>query len=140
MPGFDILAFSTGKQTGVRVQIKTIKSTGDWQLNAKDFLRFDSRLFNKGTQRIIGVTTNYQTDYFVFVRQGNEGYGTDKFYILSAGQLTQIVKRNYGAMLTKCSGKRPKNQKTTHTAIRNTDLELYKDNWSVLSKKRGRGY
>lgn len=133
MPGFDILAFNYQIQEEFRIQVKTIKPTGDWQLDAKNFLRFDLKLFDQGTQKIIGMTNDCSADYFVFVRQGNGGYGTDKFYILSLKQLKQIIKKGYGTFLKRINGKRPKNPKTTHIAIRDIDLEPYKNNWSALS-------
>src|SRR3989338_474639 len=92
MPGFDILAFNIRTQNGSRIQVKT-KTTGDWQLNAKDFLRFNQKLFEKGIQKVLGVMQGNPADYFIFVKLGGK-YGGDEFYILTSKQIkeTDLIK------------------------------------------------
>lgn len=128
MPGFDILAFNNKKNKVFKIQVKTVQ-TGEWQLNAKHYLIFNQELFDIGIQQIVGITNNHPADYFVFVRQSTGGYGTDHFYILSTKKLQQIIKNNYSAFLQRNNGQRPRNPKTTHIALKDTDLVAYKDNW-----------
>jgi len=56
----------------------------------------------------------------------------DQFYILQAKDLQAIVFKNYKEWLRKHNGKRPKNPKTMHTAIRIADISSYQDNWNLF--------
>ncbi len=50
MPGFDILALNQKTNKSLRIQVKTVRR-GQWSLNAKRFLEFDQKKFDKGIQK-----------------------------------------------------------------------------------------
>ncbi len=129
VPGFDILALDMKKQKEIRIQIKTIKPSGDWQLNARNFLKIE---FDNRAQRIEGIKEENQADFFVFVRLGEKGYGHDKFYIVPCAELKKIVHNNYKEYLAKKGGIRPKNPQSTHTAIKEKDIKCYENRWEIF--------
>lgn len=129
MPGFDILALNQKTNKSLRIQVKTVK-IGEWSLDIKRFLKFDQKKFDQGIQKIIGKKKNNETDFFIFVKMENNDKET--FYIIKSGQLQNILYKSYSAFLKKIQGRRPRNSKTTHTAVNEEDLEKYKDNWDIL--------
>ena len=129
IPGFDILALNPGLNKNIRIQVKTVVS-GEWSLDVKKYLDFDENRFEEGIQEITGKKKDNKTDYVIFVKMNS--VKTDKFYILKNEQLKDIIFRNYVSWLKKVGGKRPRNPKTTHTAIRESDLEKFENNWQNL--------
>ncbi|MEA3343698.1 MAG: hypothetical protein U9Q92_06025 [archaeon] len=130
MPGFDILALNYSTKKSFRIQVKTVKS-GEWSLDAKRFLNFDEELFNNGIQKITNRKNNDETDFFVFVKMDEKG---DKFFILTENEIEEIVYQNYKSFLDKIDGIRPKNPKTTHTAVQEKDIVKFKvkGRWDIF--------
>ena len=142
MPGFDILALNSNIQ--LKIQVKTVRNKGDWQLNASDFLIFDKDLFEKGTQKIVGINNIEKCDFFVFVKLDKDSdlqnksveELRDRFYIVPTKKLKIIIMEIYNNFLIRNDGVRPSNQKSTHTAVKKEVLENFENNWTELLKFR----
>ncbi len=129
MPGFDIWAINMNSRNGVTIQVKTI-SSGEWSLNAKHFILFDEKQFENGKQVIVGKN-EVKSDFHIFVRMKNERRD-DEFFIIPSIELQKIIFREYGAFLSKNNGVRPRNPKTTHTAIKKEMIREYEEKWKLL--------
>ena len=69
---------------------------------------------------------------YVFVKLKDNDVDKDRFYILRAKDLQGIIFNNYDEYLTKHGGRKPKNPKSMHTAIRLEDILGYQDNWNLF--------
>lgn len=129
MPGFDILALSQQTNKSCRVQVKTVKS-GEWSINAKNYVEFDQELFKQGIQKLIGMANVDWTDYIVFVKMNDQA--ADDYFILDLVSLQQIIHDKYGNFLKRVNGRRPRNCETTHCSIDINDIKEFQDNWESL--------
>lgn len=104
---------------------------GSLHFDAKRFLTIE---FDGDRQIITGHDLALDAALiFVFVRIGH-GMGDDRFYILEQGALQRIIHTNHFAWLAKHGGIRPKNPKSTHTAVSVAQLEAYHDNWVLIEQ------
>ena len=126
VPDIDLLAFKNNKT--IHLQVKAWRM-GAVSFNATRFLkiRFD------GTQQVVeGFVDELDLNLiYVFVNIGNAS-GTDRFFILSQGELAKQVRGGYESFLSKHDGVRPRNHLTTHNAVSIEQLELYEDNWGLI--------
>ena len=129
VPDFDIIA--TNKNlVSIPVQVKT-SAKGDWMLRADFFLDINYDEKTK-TQRITGMKNLGENLLYVFVKLKDNDVDKDQFYILRAKDLQRIIFNNYDEYLTKHRGRRPKNSKSMHTAIRLEDISGYQNNWNLF--------
>ena len=63
-------------------------------------------------------------------------YGTDRFYVLRWLELQRVLINGYRAYLERHGGRRPKRADSFHTALRETHIEPFLDNWSLFEAFR----
>jgi len=129
VPDFDIVAVTKSLRS-IPIQVKA-SAKGDWHLRANSFLDIDYNEKTK-TQRITRMKDLNRNLLYVFVKLKTNDKDKDQFYILRAKDLQAIIFNNYKEWLRKCGGKRPKNPKSMHTAIRLEDILGYQDNWNLF--------
>ena len=129
VPHYDIIA-STEEGKHISVQVKTI-SGSSWQLARVD--QFVEIKFN-GRVQIVGKRLPSPVDnlVFVFVKLGN--YGSDKFYICTWPEITEIISRNHSEYLAKHNGIRPKRWDSLHTAFSEKDIAHFENRWDLIEK------
>ena len=66
----------------------------------------------------------------VFVRLNT--YGADRFYVLLWPELQRVLINGYRDYLESHGGRRPKRADSFHTALRETPIEPFLDNWSLF--------
>ena len=130
VPEFDLVVTSN-KGYSCPVQVKTIRGNS-WQFTADKFVEisFD------GKKQIIGERKppSIPILIFVFVVAGNK-YGEDKFYILDWAQVQEIIISNHQKWLDLHGGVRPKRYDSLHCAIIQSDLDKFRDNWSIIENR-----
>ena len=68
----------------------------------------------------------------VFVRLNKDGYGADRFYVLRWPELQRVLINGYRGYLERHGGRRPKRADSFHTALRETHIEPFLDNWPLF--------
>jgi hypothetical protein len=127
IPDYDIVA-TDGEFKSVPVQVKAITGNS-WQLN---FSRFAVVRF-EGQRQIVERPLRLATPIAcVMVALGE--YGQDRFYVLEWRQLRDILVRGYRANLKKKNGIRPKRFDSLHTAVSESQLAKYRDNWGLIAE------
>ncbi len=58
--------------------------------------------------------------------------GADRFYVLRWPELQRVLINGYRAYLARHGGRRPKRVDSFHTALRETHIEPFLDNWSLF--------
>jgi len=126
IPHYDIIA-SDEKGKHLNIQIKAIKGSS-WQFNVETFweIEFDGDVQNLRNPKMMP----YPNLILVFLKVRD--YGEDQFYILDWVDLQRIIGKGYKDYLDKHDGVRPKNPKSTHTALRPAQLEINRDNWELI--------
>ena len=130
IPDFDIIATDL-KGLSCPIQVKTVKG-GSWQFSIDRFaeIRFD------GKKQLIGdrKPQNIPNLMCVFVIAGEE-YGADQFFVLEWTRVQDIVIMNHARWLDLHGGIRPKKFDSLHCALNKSDLQQYKDNWSIITER-----
>lgn len=128
VPDIDILAYRAGKT--LSLQVKAIRS-GSVSFDAKRYMRLEFQ----GDRQVIAEQESDPNDamVIVFVAIGM-AQGSDRFYLLRHSELRSLIFRNHGAWLAKHGGIRPRNPKSTHTAVSLEDLEAYHGNWALVEE------
>jgi len=129
VPDFDIVAVTESLRS-IPIQVKA-SAKGVWHLRANSFLDIDYDE-KAEIQKITGVKNLNKDLLYVFVKLKTNDKEKDQFYILRAKDLQGIIFNNYKEWLRKCGGKRPKNPKSMHTAIRLEDISGYQNNWNLF--------
>src|SRR5574340_1527793 len=126
VPELDIVA--SGPNGGhVPVQVKA-RARGDWQLDVRDFTDV---VLDGDCQIVRGRNPSpYPGLIFVFVAVGR--YGTDQFFVIDWDSLSARVTDGYSRYLAAHGGRRPKNSKSFHTALRPQDLVDWPDKWGLI--------
>ena len=129
VPDYDIVATGSRGQTAL-VQVKAIAGSS-WQFDIRTFA--DVR-YTAGAQTMGQPTTSPAGDLIcVFVRLNKDGYGSDRFYVLPwPGTPARAHQRLPGRYLERHGGRRPKRADSFHTALRETPIEPFLDNWSLF--------
>ncbi|MEO1549722.1 MAG: hypothetical protein AAFR93_04730, partial [Pseudomonadota bacterium] len=73
---------------------------------------------------------------YVFVKLGLSAKD-DRFFVLLQEDLQQLIRDNHEAWLAKHGGVRPKNPKSTHTAVYLSSLADKEDNWGLIDTQMG---
>ena len=128
VPDIDILAYKSGLT--VALQVKAWRS-GSVSFDAKQYLKIE---LNGKVQTVAGMVNEHNKDLlFVFVKIGSKA-AEDRFFVLQRSHLAEIIKENYSWFLSKHSGIRPRNYKTTHCSVNEEDLQSYADKWELLEE------
>jgi hypothetical protein len=129
VPHYDIIA-STEKGKHISVQVKTITGS-TWQFAKVN--QFIEITFKEHVQ-IVGKCLPSPVDslVFVFVQLGE--YGSDKFYICTWQELTDIMSRNHSEYLEKHGGIRPKTWNSLHISIGVKDISHFENRWELIEK------
>ena len=127
VPHIDLIAMLPSGDTKL-IQVKAI-NVGSWQFDANKFvdIRFE------GDVQIVGEvrTPPYDEMIYVFIVIGD--YGQDVFHIISGKDLYQLLSSRYRDYLSARNGIRPRNPKSTHTALSPKELAEYVDNWEIIT-------
>lgn len=126
VPDFDILAINKQSRT-IPIQVKTIR-TGDWQFDAKRFLKIS---ISGDTQKVQGKTKLDPNLICVFVRLKENNRKEDEFYIRQMKDVQEMIYSGYKWWLEK---KRGGKRTSTHCIVRLEDLKDYKDKWEIITK------
>jgi hypothetical protein len=127
VPDFDIIA-TDFKGSSCPIQVKTIKG-GAWQFSIDKFadIRFD------GSKQLIGDRKSLTIpDLICVFVVSAEKYGEDQFFVLEWSKVQEIVIANYTRWLDSHGGVRPRKFDSLHCSIIQSDLQPYKDNWSII--------
>ena len=130
VPDFDLIATDL-KGSSCPIQVKTSKK-GTWQFSIDKFVEITF----KGKKQIIGNKKPLQIPHLIciFVVAG-EKYGEDIFFVLEWSKVQEILIKNHARHLDSHEGVRPKKHDSLHCALYQSDLEDYKDNWSLINTK-----
>lgn len=129
VPDIDVVAYANGSTC--HIQVKSFRANS-LHSDAKRFIQIE---FDGDRQHVRGLDETLDgTLIYVFVKIG-ESAGGDRFFILEQKDLQAHVFNEYSAWLEKCNGVRPKNPKTTHTAIHLPFLSIFENNWAIIEKR-----
>ena len=129
VPHYDIIA-SNDKGKHISVQVKTISGL-NWQFARVD--RFVEIKFKKPVQTI-GKCRPSPVENLVFVLVKLDSYGTDKFFICTWPELTDIISRHHSEYLAKHNGVRPKRWDSLHAAITVSHISHFENRWELIVK------
>jgi hypothetical protein len=135
VPVFDVLVADERCRT-TAVQVKTVNG-GDWQFDARSFLAitFDE----VAEQQVLGEIPEieYPDLLLAFVWVDPKHRSRDRFFVLTRRELQRLIHDEYSRWLAKHGGRRPKNWKTTHCAVRVADVASFEDNWALITERLG---
>lgn len=130
VPDFDLIA-TDFKGSSCPIQVKAVKG-GSWQFSINKFadISFD------GNKQLIGnrKTLPIPDLICVFVVAA-EKYGDDQFFVLEWAKVQDIALASYTRWLGSHGGVRPRKPDSLHCAIIQSDLQAYKDNWSIINNR-----
>lgn len=129
VPHYDIIA-STDKGKHISVQVKTISGL-NWQFARVD--QFVEIKFKEHVQ-IVGKCLPSPVEDLVFVFVKLDNYGTDKFFICTWTELTDIISRHHSEYLAKHNGVRPKRWDSLHAAIAVSHISHFENRWELIEK------
>jgi hypothetical protein len=135
IPDFDVLASDLSGHS-LPLQVKAING-GSWQFNANTFLEIE----HQGDCQVVKGEKKLRNPDLVCVFVLLKPDERDEFYILPLRALQQYCLKGYlkdskGEPFS--GGKRPRNPKSTHGAVRPRDLQEYRvkedRDWSLVTK------
>lgn len=129
VPHYDIIA-SSDKGKHISIQVKTISGL-NWQFaNINNFVEIT---FKEQIQ-VVGNCLPSPVDnlVFVFVKLGE--YGSDKFYICTWTELTDVIYRTHSEYLAKYNGVRPRKWDSLHIAINVNHIAQFESRWGLIEK------
>ena len=121
-------SFEAGTSASCPIQVKTIQG-GTWQFSLEKFVDITF----EGDKQLVGDKKPLPIPQLVcvFVLAGEE-YGQDQFFVLEWSRVQEILITNHARYLNAHGGVRPKNPKSLHCSILQSDLRDYKDNWPLI--------
>jgi len=127
-PDFDLVATDV-KGRSVLVQVKAIRK-GTWQFDAARYvdIKFVGKKQIPGRLKRLSVNP-----VCVLVVVGDVGE-VDAYFVLPMRTLQRLLVKHHQAYLAKHGGVRPKNPKSTHTALSVEQVERYRDNWAEIDR------
>ncbi|MBT8036300.1 MAG: hypothetical protein KJO21_02030 [Verrucomicrobiae bacterium] len=127
VPHYDIIA-SDDYGGHLVIQVKAINKL-NWQFDASKYVEITMN----GDQQILGDPAKepYPNLYCVFVALG-ENSKTDRFFVFSWQELSDVIVAHHTAYLKKHGGIRPRAPKSTHCSISISELEQYEDQWDLI--------
>lgn len=122
VPDFDLL-IASDEGYSIPIQVKAING-GSWQFNIQKFLEIeiiDGIQYVRGKQRLRNPNL---VCIFVLLAADEK----DVFYIFQLKDLQEYFSRSYKG------GRRARNPESLHCAILPKDLELFRNNWSLVER------
>jgi hypothetical protein len=132
VPDFDLVAIREDL-SGVPLQVKTLRRGGSWQGNANRHLK----IRQDGKKQIIEGLQDIAHPRLLWVFVYVPDSGHPEYFVLSAGEVQEIVRRKYSAHLGRHGGGRPRKPESMHMGIKKVDLEPHRDAWSRIDEWRG---
>ena len=130
VPHFDLIA-TDFKGASCPIQVKTVKGKA-WQFSMDKFVEVTF----EGSKQIIGDKKPLPIPQLVAVFViAAEHYGDDQFFVLEWSKVQDIVIANHKRWLDAHDGVRPKKPDSLHCSIVQSDLQDFKDNWSIIGSK-----
>ena len=127
IPDFDLIV-TDSKGSSCLIQVKTSKK-GTWQFSIDKFVEITF----EGMKQIIGNKKPLRIPHLICVFVvASEKYGEDIFFILEWSKVQEILISNHRRWLDSWGGVRPRKYDSMHCALYQSDLEEYKDNWSLI--------
>jgi len=131
VPDFDLVAVRPDGSTAL-VQVKAMTSSS-WQFKIDDFLQVEDDEV-KQIQVVHGLKPLQQSAIFwvmlqLFAEQ------PPIYWVIKQADVQQIVCDDYVGMLGRCTvpGRRPRQWRSHHTAIRPKQLSDHKDRWELIA-------
>ena len=119
LPSIDLIAIIPGKSQHIEIQVKT-KRTGTWQTSIKH-----------GTEG----TADYR--FWVLVDIGTDTTQPPKYYIIPDLWMRKHIVKQHKANLAKHGGRRKETPESTHSAIKQQDVENdWHNRWDLLFAQR----
>ncbi len=130
VPDFDLIA-TDSKGSSCPIQVKAVRG-GSWQFSIDKFadIRFEGKKQLIGKPKILPIPALV----CVFVVTA-EKYGGDQFFVLEWTKVQEIAISGYTRWLGSCGGVRPRKPDSLHCAITKSELETYRDNWSIIASR-----
>ena len=127
-PDYDLVA-TDGRGRSVPVQVKAI-TKGTWQFDAGRYveIEFDGKKQIPGRLKRLAVNP-----VCVLVVVGEHG-GADQFFVMPMRTLQRLIVNHHRSWLRSHGWVRPKNPKSTHSALSVEQVEPYRDNWGEIGK------
>lgn len=129
VPHYDIIA-STESGHHISIQVKTIRGL-NWQFARVD--QFVEVKFDKQAQ-IVGECLPPPVINLTFVLVKLGSYGSDKFYICTWTELSEIISKHHSEYLAKHNGVRPKRWDSLHTAITEKHVSQFENRWELIDE------
>ena len=127
VPDYDIVATGGRGQTAL-VQVKAIAGPS-WQF---DIRRFADVRYHGWSRRRWGHRRPPPAGDLICMFVRLQQYGADRFYVLRWPELQRVLINGYRDYLERHGGRRPKRADSFHTALRETPIEPFLDNWSLF--------
>lgn len=133
VPDFDLVVADESGNS-ILVQVKAIQG-GAWQFgDASKYL--DIQLVET-VQHVLGIKKLANPDIiFVLVRLRDDS--EDEFYVLTLGEIQEMIRQHYKVYLERKGGTRPKNYKSLHCALLAKELGAFRNRWEVILSRFGR--
>jgi hypothetical protein len=131
VPDFDLIA-TDFKGSSCPIQVKTIKGGGSWQFSIDKFADIS---FDGNSQRIGDKKTLSIPELVCVFVVAAEKYGGDHFFVLEWSQAQDIIIENYKRWLDSHGGVRPRKPESLHCSIVQSDLQKFRDNWSIVKSR-----
>jgi len=130
VPNFDLIV-TDFKGSSCPIQVKTSKN-GTWQFSIDKFVEITF----EGKKQRIGNKKPLQIPHLICVLLLQvKNMGEDIFFILEWSKVQEMLISNHRRWLDSCGGVRPRKYDSMHCALYQSDLEEYKDNWSLIYTK-----
>ena len=126
---YDIVAISE-KGDSALIQVKARHRGGSWQISdARAFLdiKQDGKKQTPGRRK----KPKYPNLIYVFVLL--DSYGQDRFFILKAADLHELIAGEYRKNIKRHRGVRPRRHDSYHHAVKSDHLEKFEDRWDVIN-------
>ena len=128
---YDIVA--SGPAGGhIAVQVKA-KASGAWQLTMDEF----AEITMSDETQVIGPPKPEPFTDLLVVLVSLHTYGSDEFFILRWRDLRELVITGHRDYLARHHGRRPRNPRSLHTALREDQLATYRGNWQLVRELLG---
>ncbi len=133
VPLFDIVV-TDGELRSLPLQVKTARG-GDWQTRADLWLEVELDEV-AGTQQVVGMKVLPHPDLiYVYVwldKNDPHMRSNDRFFILHARDVQQVVHDDYVSYLQRKDGRRPRSPTSMMVALRREFMEPFEDRWDTI--------
>jgi len=128
VPDYDIVAISESGESAL-IQVKA-KRGGSWQFSdARSFLDIKQ----DGRKQIPGRRKKPKYPNLIYVFVLLDSGGQDRFFILKATELHDLIAAGYRNYIKRQRGVRPRRHDSYHTALVSSDLAKFEDRWDVIT-------